>query len=125
MSSSNSISRKGKKSVLNLETAKIADGALSSPANVYEIIGHKISVYRTSDYATYQKQLRSMATYDLQEHAHEVGETPVSNREVLLDRLERRFLEEGSKYAAAKAKSTTNTQGVVDAKVSEFLRRGR
>jgi len=122
--STTTAAKRGRK--LDLATAKIADGALTAPANVYEIIGHKVSVYTTSDYLTYQKQLRGMALYDMQEHAHEVGEIPTDNREVLIDRLERRFLEATSKFAAAKAKSSdSNTAVSADSKVLEFLKRGR
>lgn len=118
---------RARRTKLNLTTAKIADGSLPAPANVYEIIGHKTSVYRTSNYGEYQRFLKGLNLADMQDHAYDVGEVPIDSRDVLIDRLERRFLEETSKFAAAKAKSNDQRgqPATLDPRTAEFMRRGR
>lgn len=114
------------KKVLDLKSAKVADGALNAPASVYEIIGRKTSVYRTSNYEEYQKYLRTLNLYDLQSHAYEVGVTPVEKYEVLFDRLERKFLEEISKFRAAKNNANSSIKTPEPTKqVLDILSRGK
>lgn len=117
---------KKNKEVLDLSKAKIADGALDNPASVYEIVGRRTSVYNTAKYEDYQKYLRTLNLYDLQSHAYEVGVIPVDNYNVLFDRLERKFLEEISKFISAKNNANTSIKASEPTKtILDILSRGK
>lgn len=119
---------RAKRPKLDLATAKVADGALATAATVYDLIGHKTSSYRTADYGEYQRFLKTLNLADMQDHAHDVNEVPIDNYEVLRDRLERRFLEENSKFEVARARANQQRNGppnALDPKLADFMRRGR
>jgi hypothetical protein len=94
-----------RKKKLDLTTAKTADGALYSPKSVYEIVGLNDSLFPTSNYEEYQKLLSTMNTIDLVDHAYRLGVVATSDRQSLIDRLERKFLQE-------RARSSVHTDSV-------------
>ena len=115
----------GRKPKLNVATAKVTDGALKSYASVYDIIGFKTSVYRTSDAKEYSESIRKMNLPKLHDHAQEVGVVPVADYGVLLDRLDRKFLESAGRYAATKATSEISNKVVPNQQTLDILSRGR
>jgi hypothetical protein len=94
--------KSAKSAPLNLSTAKTADGALKSPLSVYEIVGISTSPYRTTNLAEYQKTLGKMDLYELHSHAYDIGVLPSHSRSIMLDRLERKFIQEHSRISAAR-----------------------
>lgn len=89
------------KKKLDLSTATVADGALPSSRSVYEILGMNDSIFPTQNYEEYQRLLVGMNTIDLIDHAYKIGVVATSDRNSLIDRLERKFLQERSRFATS------------------------
>jgi hypothetical protein len=89
------------KKKLDLSTAIVADGALTSQKSVYEIIGINDSIFPTQNYEQYQKLIAGMNTIDLIDHAYKIGVVATSDRDSLVDRLERKFLQERSRFGVS------------------------
>lgn len=83
-----------RKKKLDLATAKQADGALPSMRQIEEMVGIKGTSYWEKSYGEYQTMLRSKNLIELHDHAFEVGVVPASHRDMMIDRLERKFLQE-------------------------------
>lgn len=94
------MARKSAKKI-DITTAQVADGALKAPRSVYEIVGVKNVSYRERTYASYQSQLRKMDLVELHDHAYEVGSVPSPSKEITIDRLERKYLQENPAERAA------------------------
>ena len=106
-----------RKKKLDLDTATVADGALRAPRSVYEIVGMNDSMFPTEDYDEYQKILEGMNTIDLVDHAYKLGVVATSDRRSMIDRLERKFLQERSRFG-----TSTEAVGAGDA-ASESMRK--
>ena len=89
--------RRGRKKV-DLSTAKVADGELKSSTSVYELLGISTHGYKTSNAAEYTMQLRGMNLLQLQEEAYARAVLPTENKDILIDRLEKKFIQETSKF---------------------------
>ena len=89
------------KKKLDLNSAYVADGALKSPKSVYEILGMNDSIFPTQNYEEYQKLLSGMNTMDLVDHAYKIGVVATSDRGCMIDRLERKFLQERSRFGVS------------------------
>lgn len=90
--------RKQSKQKLDLSTATVADGALRAPTSVYEVIGAKYSSYKERNLAEYSASLAKMDLMTLQDHAYNLGVVANANREILVDRLERKYLQERNRF---------------------------
>lgn len=84
--------KSGKK--LDIATAQVADGALKAERSIYEIVGFKSVRYRARSYAEYQTMIRKMDLLQLHEHSYEVGAVASPSKEITIDRLERKYLQE-------------------------------
>jgi len=92
-----------RKKRLDLATAKVADGQLMAGASVYSLVGITDSRYKHKSLASYSKMLNGMDLIELQDHAYEVGTLAGSDRHSLIERLERKFIEESRKFGATAA----------------------
>lgn len=89
--------KKPRKAKLNLATAKVADGALATPKSVYEICGIRDGRYGgTKNVGDYERSLAKMDLIELQDEAYNKGVTPNQNRDIIIERLVRGFLQERS-----------------------------
>ena len=98
-----------KRPKVNLAVAKVADGqgsiepiaTGSTPkyTSVYEIMGIIDHSYKTTSLAVYSETLRDMNLYKLHEEAYNRGVPGTDNRETMIDRLERKFIQETTKFA--------------------------
>jgi hypothetical protein len=86
---------------VNIATAKVADGEIKSPTSVYEILGIPTHGYKSSSLAAYSADLRGMNLYQLQEEAYNRAVLATDSKEVLIDRLEKKFIQETSKFKTA------------------------
>lgn len=119
---------KGKK--LNLATAEQADGALSSPRSAYEICGIADVKYREKTFAGYSARLHAMDLIELQDHAYELAVVPSPSAQVMIDRLEEKFLRENpvERAAVAKARAEAAERGESDSierQAERIMARGR
>ncbi len=112
-------------SKLNLATATVATGALPAPKSVYEIMGLTTKMYRTSDYETYQKDLRVMSLSSLHDHAYEIGIGAIENRDLLIDQLERKFISEHGRQGRAKEITQTTPKQELREAALRALAHGR
>lgn len=113
---------------IDLSKAKVADGEVRTHTSVYEIMGVSTHGYHTTNASQYSQELRAMNLLQLQDEAYRRAITPTDNREMLLDRLERRFLQETSKFKTAEGRSfTKEPDGEVSLKdqALRVLSRGR
>lgn len=85
---------------IDLSTAKVADGQLKASSSVYEMCGMNTNPYGTTSLETYTKRLAEMNLIELQDHAYKIGALATNDRSVLIDRLERKFLQEVSRFRA-------------------------
>ena len=99
-------SGKGARKKVNLSTAKVADGEVKSPTSVYEILGISTHGYKTNNLDTYSRDIKAMNLMQLQEEAYERAIIATENRDILIDRLEKKFIQETSKFKAASSKLT-------------------
>jgi len=123
--------RRGRKP-LDLSKAKVADGALKANQSVYAICGIAEHSYGSVSRAQYTQSLQDMNLIDLQEEAYTHGVVPIDNRELLIDRLERKFIQEVGKFQNAVGRAAVETQsgGTTEEqarrkKALEILARGR
>lgn len=98
----------------NLATAKTADGAIhnKNATSVYEICGIRTHSYRTNSHEVYSRDLASMNLLQLQDEAFERGIMPSGSREAIIDRLERKFIQDCGKFR-------TNPSERVDGRVQD------
>jgi len=115
-----------KKKVLDISTAKVADGALAPRAkSAYEICGISTFTYKHRTLAEYQTYLRKLNLIQLQDEAYEHGITAGTSVPMLIDRLERQYCKERGKFASAvldPQKDESNAD--IHAKAVEIMRRG-
>ena len=78
--------------IVNLSTAKVADGALPSNTAIYDLCGISTSHYRAKSIAEYSKELGTLNLIELQDEAYKAGVVPSRDRFILIDRLERQFI---------------------------------
>ena len=83
-----------KRGKLDLSTATVADGAQKPIRSVYELVGIKDIKYRETTYGSYQGRLKKMNLIELQDHGFSIGVVPASSRDIMIDRLERKYLQE-------------------------------
>ncbi len=123
---------KASKKQFDLSTSQVADGALKPLRSVYEIMGVKNVSYREKTYASYQDQLRRMNVIELQDHAYEIGVLAGSTKDSMIDRLERKFLQENPEQrdahiaarAAANGKTEADGESIAD-QAARIIARGR
>lgn len=87
----------------NLATAKTVDAALPAMKSVYEIVGMNDSVFGKESFEQFQRKIASLDLYSLQDMARKVNVIPHTKREVLVDRLEKRFLQDRMRAGPPKA----------------------
>lgn len=109
---------------VNLATAKVVDAALPAVKSVYEIVGLNDSAFGKQTFEQFQSKLTTMDLYSLQEMARKVGVVPTSKREVLVDRLERRFLQDRVRSGPPKAPEMSVNEDL-RAQTLKILARGR
>lgn len=116
-----------RKSKLNLATAKVADGALRAHKSVYDICGIATTSYKHKDLASYSSMLGSMNLMDLQDHAFKVGVLAGPDRTTLIDRLERKFLQENAKFIPTfeQPEAQKNGDAATRAEAERIISRGR
>ncbi len=82
-----------------MSKAQVANGALPAPVSIYGMLGISTDTYRAKNIQEYSKNLANMDLLQLQEEAYEVGIAAFGNRANIIDRLERKYLQETTKYA--------------------------
>jgi hypothetical protein len=112
---------------INLATAEQADGALPSFKSVYELCGIKDIKYRESTFAAYQTRLRAMDLIELQDHAYELAVVPSPSAQIMIDRLEEKYLRENPEQRAALAAARAARGGVetLEEQTERILAQGR
>lgn len=100
-SATKSPAKRGPKKPLDLATAEQADGALPSFRSAYELVGIKDVKYRARTFAAYQSDLRAMDLVELQDHAYELAVVPSPSRQIMIDRLEEKYLRENPEQREA------------------------
>ncbi len=115
------------KKPIDLATAHVADGAIISPKSVYEIVGISTNSYKTGSYAEYQESLASMSLMQLQEEAFKCGTPATDNRAVIIDRLERKFLQENARFGTGSktAKKDLTPAEELRRQAQNIMNRGR
>ncbi len=122
------MARNTKKPTVNLATAKVADGQSQASRSVYEMVGLPTTSYRQKSLADYTKMINGMNLIELQDHAWVVGELAGPNRDTLIDRLERRFIRENSRFAHGIETANDPSKGSSDdvrAEAARIISRGR
>lgn len=89
------------KKTLNLETAKVADAELKPIRSVYELVGIKNVSYYEKTYPDYQKSLAKMSLLEMHDHAFSIGVPCAASKEIMVDRLERKYLQENPQQREA------------------------
>lgn len=84
---------------INLKTAKVSNGALPAKS-VYEMVGIPTTSYKHKSLADYSKMIGRLNLIELQDHAYEQGVPAGPDRDTLIDRLERKFIQENARFAA-------------------------
>ena len=118
------------KGKINLETASVADGSLKPFNSVYELAGIKNVSYREKSFAAYQNTIRSMNLLELHDHGFSIGVPAGATKDIMLDRLERKFLQENpnerAAYIKARDEGKTDEQELTVAQRAELImQRGR
>jgi hypothetical protein len=115
-----------KKKVLDISTAKVADGALAPRAkSAYEICGISTFTYKHRTLAEYQTYLHKLNLIQLQDEAYEHGITAGTSIPMLIDRLERQYCKERNKFASVGVEAKKDDANEdVHAKAVEIMRRG-
>lgn len=98
------MARKNGKKALDLDNAEQADGALESPRSAYEIVGIKDYRYRETSFAAYSARLHQMDLSELHDHGYDMAEPISPSRQVMIDRLERKYLRENPHQRSTAAK---------------------
>lgn len=115
-----------KKPTINLATAKATNGAQLAPRSVYEICGISQSTYKHDSLAAYSRMLNGLNLIELQEHAFGIGIPAGPDRSTLIDRLERRYLQENSRFRAGIDEPAASTASADQrAEAERILSRGR
>ncbi len=111
----------------DLSTAKVADGALKSPNSVYEMVGISTSSYKSRTLEEYKETLASMNLMELQEEAYRHATPATDNREIIIDRLERKFLQENSRFVSASKQTVKKltAEEHIKNQALNILRRGK
>lgn len=112
------------KKKLDLSTAKVADGALKAPKSLYEVMGISTNRYKIKDLASYEKAIARMDLIELQDEAYDKGVTPNSNRDIIIDRLVRRFIHENANVPEP-VNAQSEASPDVRAETLRILARGR
>lgn len=86
---------------VNLATAKVADGQTRTPTSVYEIVGIPTHSYKTNHLSQYSRELSTMNLAQLHQEAYARAVLATDSRDVLVDRLEKKFIQETSKFKSA------------------------
>lgn len=112
---------------MDLNKAMVADGSLQAPKSVYEIVGINDSIFPTENYEEYQKMLASMNTIDLVDHAYRIGVVATPDRNTLIDRLERKFLQERSRFGTSteSASAADGSEESIRKEAERIISRGR
>jgi hypothetical protein len=114
---------------VNLATAKVADGEVKSPTNVYDIVGIPTHRYKTTSLASYSANLKAMNLIQLQEEAYNRAVLATESRDILIDRLERKFIQETSKFKTSSDGRSFEAQPVKEESLHDqalrILSRGR
>lgn len=111
---------------IDLATAKVADGELKAPVSVYEICGISENAYGTTSFESYKKKLASMNLIQLQDHAFKIGALATQDRSVLIDRLERKFLQDTARLrATGQKKADSDPTAANREQALQILARGR
>ncbi len=116
------------KPVLNLSTAKVADGAQRSSQSVYELCGISTNTYRVNTIKDYTRTIRAMNLIDLQDEAYKNGVLATDNRDILLDRLERKFIQESARFRQEPtpgSSQVSQSDSATRERALEILSRGR
>jgi hypothetical protein len=115
------------KKKLDLNKAKIADGAMKAPKSVYEIIGLNDSIFPTQNYEEYQKIINNMNTIDLVDHAYKIGVVASSDRGIIIDRLERKFLQDRSRFSTSvePESAASGSEEAIRKEAERIISRGR
>lgn len=111
----------------NLETAETADGALPSLRSAYELVGIKDFQYKAKTFSEYQGQLRAMDLIELQDHAYDYAVVPSQSAEVMIARLEEKYLRENPEQrlkVAAERQAQMESESEKE-QVDRILSRGR
>lgn len=82
---------KGKTTKKKAAKMEQAHGALSPTSSVYELISREISPYKEKNISEYSDALASMDIAELHDHAIKMGQVPIGNRSLLVDRLEKEY----------------------------------
>ncbi len=79
------------KAKVNLNSLKQTHGALSASLSIEELTG-QTERYAVADIESYRQLLGSMSDEEMHEHAVETGVVPIGQRELLIGRLEAKFI---------------------------------
>lgn len=93
--------RKNSRKKVDLSTAHVADGQTASSQSVYDLVGIPSHGYSTTNLEQYRRGIIAMNLIQLQDEAYDKGVLATENRDILIDRLERKFLQETSKFRVA------------------------
>lgn len=87
-----------RKPKIDLSKAQTTDGALPA-RSIYEAVGIPTTSYRHASLASYSKMINALDLIELQDHAYEQGVLAGPDRHTLIDRLERKYIQEHAKFA--------------------------
>ena len=124
------MARTPKKQKLDLSKAQQADGALKPIHHIYDLVGVKNVSYRAKTYSQYQEMIRRMNLVELHDHAREVNVVPAATKDLMIDRLERKYLQERPEerekyYAAVQAGKKDEAEMTVAERAALILQRAR
>ena len=87
---------------------RTADGEVRSHTSVYEILGIRTHDYKTVSLASYSAGLKTMNLAQLHEEAYQRAVLATDDRSTLIDRLEKKFIQETSKFKSSATGRTFN-----------------
>jgi hypothetical protein len=119
--------RKPRKKV-NLATAKTADGEVRTPTSVYEILGISTHGYKTTSLASYSANIKTMNLAQLHEEAYARAVLATDDRATLIERLEKKFIQETSKFKTGTGRTFDEAPAAPETEREQALRtlsRGR
>lgn len=108
-----SITAKRPRKRVNLATAHTADGEVKSPTSVYDLLGISTHGYKTTNLTSYTATLKSMNLAELHNEAYARAVLGTDNRDVMIDRLEKKFIQETSKFKSASTSRDFTPEPVV------------
>lgn len=109
---------------LDIATAKTSNGALPA-RSVYEAVGIPTTSYKHKTLAEYSKMINSLDLIQLQDHAYEQGVLAGPDRTTLIDRLERKFIQENAKFAPTFSQPDNKIDEDLRAQAEKIISRGR